>query len=48
MEKIEKEITLKEYLSTNGVAEGEVEKWKHKFNLATSEHFVKDTNFLLG
>jgi hypothetical protein len=27
MEKIEKEITLKEYLRTNGVAEGEVEKW---------------------
>ena len=45
MEKIEKEITLKEYLSTNGVAEGEVEKWKHKFNLATSKHFVKDTIF---
>jgi hypothetical protein len=48
MVKIEKEITLKEYLRTNGVAEGEVEKWKHKFNLTTSEHFVKDLIFYWG
>jgi hypothetical protein len=48
MVKIEQEITLKEYLRTNGVAEGEVEKWKHKFNLTTSEHFVKDLIFYWG
>jgi hypothetical protein len=48
MVKIEKEITLKEYLRTNGVAEGEVEKWKHKFNLTTSEHLVKDLIFYWG
>jgi len=42
MKKIEKEITLEQYLSTNGVAEGEVFKWKKKFNIAGSEHPVKD------
>jgi len=45
MVKIEQEITLEEYLRTSGVAEGEVEKWKHKFNLTTSEHCVKDLIF---
>jgi hypothetical protein len=48
MVKIEQEITLEEYLRTNGVAEGEVEKWKHKFNLTTSEHLVKDLIFYWG
>jgi hypothetical protein len=42
MERIEKEITLENYLSTNGVAEGEVLKWKNKFNLNGSETPVKD------
>lgn len=42
MEKIEKEITLEQYLSTNGVAEGEVFKWKNKFNISGSEHPVRD------
>ena len=45
MQKIEKEITLEEYLSTNGVAEGEVFKWTKKFPLKTSEHCVKDKIF---
>ena len=31
MVKIEKEIKLKEYLRTNGVAEGEVMKWKEEY-----------------
>jgi FkbM family methyltransferase len=42
MKKIEKEITLENYLSTNGVAEGEVFKWKNKFNIHGSENPVKD------
>jgi FkbM family methyltransferase len=42
MKKIEKEITLEEYLSTNGVAEGEVYKWKKKFKLHGSEFPVRD------
>jgi hypothetical protein len=42
MKKIEKEITLREYLSTNGVAEGEVLKWKNKFGLYGSDTPVKD------
>ena len=45
MKKIEREITLEEYLSTNGVAEGEVFKWTKKFPLKTSEHCVKDKIF---
>jgi hypothetical protein len=45
MEKIEKEITLENYQSTNGVAEGEVLKWKNKFNLRVSDHPVKDKIF---
>jgi len=45
MKKIEKEITLDEYLSTNGVAEGEVLKWKNKFNIYGSENPVKDKIF---
>lgn len=45
VEKIEKEITLQEYLSTNGVAEGEVLKWTKKFDLKTSGHCVKDKIF---
>ena len=45
MVKIEKEIKLKEYLRTNGVAEGEVMKWKEKFNIPISEHYVKDSIF---
>ena len=46
MKKIVKEITLDEYLRTNGVAEGEVLKWKNKFNINTSQHEVKDKIFL--
>jgi FkbM family methyltransferase len=45
MEKVEKEITLDEYLSTNGVAEGEVLKWTKKYDLKISEHCVKDKVF---
>lgn len=45
MKKIEKEITLDSYLSTNGVAEGEVFKWKNKFKISSSEHPVKDKIF---
>ena len=48
MEKIEKEITLDEYLNTNGMAEGEVLKWKNKFNIPTSDHPVKDKIFYWG
>jgi hypothetical protein len=45
MENIEKDITLNEYLRTNGVAEGEVRKWVDKYNIPISKHFVKDTIF---
>lgn len=45
MTKIEKEITLDEYLRTNGMAEGEVLKWRDKFNIKTSNHKVKDMIF---
>ena len=48
MTKIEKEITLEEYLGTNGMAEGEVLKWKNKFNIPTSDHPVKDKIFYWG
>jgi hypothetical protein len=48
MEKIEKEITLEEYLKSNGVAEDEVLKWKNKFNITTSNHPVKDKIFYWG
>lgn len=48
MEKIEKEITLDEYLRTGGVAEGEVLKWKNKFDIPTSDHPVKDLIFYWG
>jgi len=44
--KISEEITLNEYLRTNGVAEGEVLKWKNKFNIPTKGHPVKDKIFL--
>jgi hypothetical protein len=42
---IEREITLQEYQSTEGIAEGEVVKWKRKFTLKESEHAVKDLIF---
>jgi hypothetical protein len=45
MEKIENEITLENYQETNGVAEGEVLKWKKKFGIQTSDHPVKDRIF---
>lgn len=45
MKEIEKEITIDSYLSTNGVAEGEVLKWKNKFNISGSKHPVKDKIF---
>lgn len=45
MKKIANEIQLDEYLRTNGVAEGEVLKWKNKFDIPTSNHPVKDQIF---
>ena len=45
MEKIVTEIQLDEYLRTDGVAEGEVLKWKNKFGIPTSNHPVKDQIF---
>jgi hypothetical protein len=48
MEIIEREITLESYLSTDGVAEGEVLKWKNKFNIETSGHPVKDKIYYWG
>lgn len=42
MKEIEKELTLENYLSTNGVAEGEVYKWKQKFKIYGSDKPVKD------
>lgn len=45
LKKIEKEITLENYLRTNGVAEGEVLKWKNKYSLNTSKSPVKDLIF---
>jgi len=45
MELIEKEITLENYLGGNGVAEGEVLKWRDKFNLKTSSKIIKDKIF---
>jgi len=48
MLKVEKEITLEEYLRTDGVAEGEVFKWKNKFNIPISNHPVKDKIFYWG
>lgn len=42
MEKIVNEIQLDEYLRTNGVAEGEVLKWKNKYDIPTSNQPVKD------
>jgi hypothetical protein len=48
MKKIESEITLDEYLRTNGMAEGEVLKWKNKYGIPASEHPVKDEIFYWG
>lgn len=48
MKKIESEITLDEYLRTNGMAEGEVLKWKNKYGIPTSEHPIKDEIFYWG
>ena len=45
MKQIEKDITLDEYLRTNGVAESEVKKWVEKYNIPISDHFVKDKIF---
>jgi hypothetical protein len=45
MEKIESEITLEEYLGTNGMAEGEVLKWVNKYNIPISTHPVRDKIF---
>lgn len=44
-EKIEKEITLKNYLSDSGFAEGEVKKWREKFNLKVSNLIIEDRIF---
>jgi len=45
MKKVSEEIRLEEYLRTNGVAEGEVLKWKNKYDIPTSTHPVKDKIF---
>ena len=45
MTDVEREITLENYQETNGVAEGEVLKWKDKFDIQTSDHLVKDRIF---
>jgi hypothetical protein len=45
MENIINEITLEEYLKTNGVAEDELKKWIKKFNIQISHHPVKDKIF---
>ena len=42
MEKIENEITLENYLTGNGVAEGELLKWKEKFGIKTSDIIIED------
>lgn len=48
MEIICNEIQLEEYLRTNGMAEGEVLKWKNKYNIPTSNHPIKDQVFYWG
>jgi hypothetical protein len=48
MKLIEKEIELETFLETNGMAEGEVLKWKNKFGLKTSDHPVTDLIFYWG
>ena len=45
MERVEKEITLNEYLRTNGHAEGEVKKWVDKLNISVSKHYISDSIF---
>ncbi len=42
---IEKDITLDEYLRTNGVAEAEVRKWVDKYHIPLSKSYVKDEIF---
>lgn len=48
LKKIEKEISLKEYLSTNGFAEDEVMKWTKKFGLKISDYPIKDKIYYWG
>lgn len=45
IENIINEITLEEYLKTNGVAEDELKKWIKKFNIQVLEHPIKDKIF---
>ena len=42
MQNIEKEITLEKYLSTNGVAEGEVLKWIKKYKIKNTGEPIRD------
>ena len=48
MEKVRDEITIEEYLkpSDNQIAEGEVLKWKNKFNIPTKGCIVDDKIFI--
>lgn len=45
MKKIVDEISLNNYLTSDGVAEGQVLKWKNKFNIPTADFPVKDKIF---
>lgn len=45
MKKIVNEIDLQTYLSADGVAEGQVLRWKNKFNIGTGEYPVRDKIF---
>lgn len=46
--RIEKEISLTEYLSTNGFAEDEVMKWTKKLGLKISDYPIKDKIYYWG
>lgn len=48
MEKIQNEISLTEYRSTNGFAEDEVIKWTKKLGIKISEHPIKDRIYYWG
>lgn len=48
IEQIQYEISLKEYLSTNGFAEDEVIKWTKKLNIKISNHIIKDKIYFWG
>ena len=48
MEKIQNEISLTEYRSSNGFAEDEVIKWTKKLGIKISEHPIKDRIYYWG